>query len=219
MQLIQITSIPIEYRLRITNAKLELVEMEKNGAKNGKDAYEKAAETASGSGIIESIGQELKTPIVKTQEDADKTDNNMAFLPQKEEDIAVKLASEYDAENIPILSPEEQFVSKIKADFEQMPTVPQYIEKHNFNAEIFQKNQSRVNIKLQSNRYDNIVKTYREMQEIAEKSTKKALKFVPGEIEMEVITKPKVEVKYIGGFQYVPPETDPNYKEPFYEIA
>jgi len=215
MQLIQITSIPLEYRLRITNAKLQLAE-----AGEQKDVSKRKAEKISGVGLPSVLGKEpdVRKPVTEAKEkDSGQTLNNSAganLVDAKnvdDDDIAVKLAAQFDADVSAALPPDENFKSKLISEFKQLPPVNEYIEQHNRNAELLEKNKSRVNIKAESNRYDNILKTYRDMQ--------RPLEYIPGKIEMEIITKPSVEIKYIGGFMYVPPSSDPNYEEPFFKTV
>ena len=40
------------------------------------------------------------------------------------------------------------------------------------------------------------------------------VEFVPGNIEIIVKERPKVEIEYVGEPIYVPPSSNPNYKEP-----
>ena len=39
------------------------------------------------------------------------------------------------------------------------------------------------------------------------------LEYIPASFGVEVISKPKVEIEYIGGYNYVPPSSSPDYEE------
>lgn len=43
---------------------------------------------------------------------------------------------------------------------------------------------------------------------------KNTMEYVPGKFSMEILQYPKVQIEYIGGRQYVPPSSDPEYVEP-----
>lgn len=40
------------------------------------------------------------------------------------------------------------------------------------------------------------------------------MNYVPGKFSLEVLQHPKVSIEYLGGFNYVPPSADPDYQEP-----
>jgi hypothetical protein len=52
---------------------------------------------------------------------------------------------------------------------------------------------------------DKAIKTYEDVM--------KKFNFAPGEFKLEVVEKGGVDVNYVGGFTYVPPESDPDYEE------
>lgn len=43
---------------------------------------------------------------------------------------------------------------------------------------------------------------------------KNKMEYVPGKYHMEITQFPEVKIEYVGGLNYVPPSSDPNYKEP-----
>ncbi len=43
---------------------------------------------------------------------------------------------------------------------------------------------------------------------------KNVMEFIPGKFQMEIINLADVEIEYLGGVQYVPPSSDPDYEEP-----
>lgn len=44
-------------------------------------------------------------------------------------------------------------------------------------------------------------------------TTKNQLEFIPGRFQMEITQYPEVIIEYTGGFQYVPPSSDPDFVE------
>ena len=41
------------------------------------------------------------------------------------------------------------------------------------------------------------------------------MEFIPGNVELIVRDRPRVEIEYIGGPIYVPPSANPNYEPPY----
>lgn len=50
-------------------------------------------------------------------------------------------------------------------------------------------------------------------------NSKADINYIPGNIEYSVKEYPHLEIEYIGGFMYVPPSADPNYKESQFNVS
>ncbi|MDR0920349.1 MAG: hypothetical protein LBM93_14080 [Oscillospiraceae bacterium] len=204
MQLIKITSVPIEYQLRITNAELKLNEAEKNRDEAYQNAEKAAQEEYVGNNVV--ISKEITTQ-------QNKTANEEKFFSngeENDEDIAVKLAAEYDRENnitgTDSISQNSQSVavaqSVLESAFSSRTPVRNYVETHQL-IQSLTDNSAKNNNQSKLNTAKDAYHKYTPGQ------------YVPGNVEMKVITKPKVDVEYIGGFMYVPPESNPDYEETF----
>lgn len=207
MQLIEIRTIPLEYRLRITNAELRLAEAEKDRKDALKDAYKTLEKNGENINAQETA---LKPEYVPKSKKSDLQENKTDLRKPDDDDIAVKLAKESDSEAEKADAP-QPYAAKIDFEFQNRIPVDRYIDfaNHLYEKATGKKPQQFVNIKAEPTRYQKIKEQYLEVV--------RQLEFVRGEVKMEILTKPRVEVKYIGGFSYVPPSSGPNYEEPFYE--
>jgi hypothetical protein len=201
MQLIQINSTPLEYKLRITNAELRVADEAK------KEAYETKENVFS-----LDFGVAQNKPNVAVSVDNSKTESEkQRFSDVDEEDIALKLASDnIETEDLPKVSEvsvEEQFQARIKEEFLTRFPVNDYVETRNSYGAV-NETQSFENVS------DNLAK---QAKALSAYQQAKQYEFQPGEVKMEVLTKPSVEIVYVGGFMYVPPESNPDYEEPAYE--
>ncbi|GHU53086.1 hypothetical protein FACS1894132_04280 [Clostridia bacterium] len=200
MQLIQITSIPIEYKLRITNAELKFAEAQKER----KDAYSDAAKAAESNLSAETSGVKPEFTVKVEQQ---KTDNEQRYFSDSgEKDIATLLARDDTevATTTPQITHEQSVQAKIHSEFKSHTPVTDYIKTQSAVKSV-------VNNDTNSSKTNTI--QLEKAREAYEQIKKTKFEYHAGKVEMNILTKPRVDVEYIGGAMYVPPSANPDYEE------
>jgi hypothetical protein len=219
MRLLEIKSIPIEYKLKITNAELHLAEAEKernDSYKNAEKAANQAEQATDKLNVGGSLVNVAAEKAVNNSKNSPKTDSEDKYFGnsgnENNDEVIRRLAEDGKDNNSQSKKAtiQEQFNTKIQDEFQNRSSVPQFISNHQNILESTALNSiDKISKTVNNQRLEKVREAYNQ--------SKRSLEYVPGNFEMEILTKPEVQVDYIGGFMYVPPEANPDYEEPFYE--
>ncbi|MDR0983722.1 MAG: hypothetical protein LBL93_01750 [Ruminococcus sp.] len=189
MQLLRITSVPIELKIQIERAHFKRQEAERN------------ARTADVS--VENIDKQIKSleKKVETSEaksDTKKTDENGKnggeYSSSKNKDVDKSVTGEEKISSISVVKHSEQFI-----DIKQA-------------ANSAKSNKNEVNVALRPENLTGEDEASKKIRKHYEELNKAIYEYVRGEVNLEVEKNPEVKVEYIGGFIYVPPESNPDYE-------
>lgn len=195
MQLIKITTTPIEYKLQIDKAALKVAENE----------FAKITPHVTPSQLrVESqnIKVQLNTQAARDSIGLHTTDTFAKMNGQAGLDAARKATAQY-----------AQIGNKL-AQIQNNATVPsvfaQAMQSQPETAMVFVP-KTGPDISWQPNSLNidyTPAKVNGEYQ-----ASKFNMEYVPAKYKMDIIQYPKVTIEYIGGIRYVPPSSDPNYEE------
>lgn len=195
MQLIKIKTIPIEYDIKIENARLVVADSEparinqKSTPLRVTHKTENAKMRMDSSAMRSSIG--MKTPADVARE-----------APAKTQQTANSVTTD--------------FVQQGNAMTEQGMTIGQYMKQKMLNdmktqTAITSVPSAPVDISWEPATIEtNVQKSEVDMsvqRPVCE------MEFIPSSYSLEIKQLAEVEIEYIGGFQYVPPSSDPDYEE------
>lgn len=195
MQLIRITTTPIEYELSTERARLEIVqdqvqakmdtapglmEMRRKPTEVRMDSFE----------FRKSIG--LKSVATVSKEEAERGKQAVLESMANYADVGNTLLHIEKGGNIPDTAFSQYFQRATKGDLVLVPTSPIDISWEEGSLEM-NFNPAKLNIQWQPGRAK--------------------MKFVPGSVKMVIKQMPSIHFEYLGGFNYVPPSADPDYKE------
>lgn len=195
MQLIKIKTIPIEYDVKIENARLVAADIEPGKMSQKTTPVRVTSKTESAkmrmdsSAMRSSIG--MKTPGDVARE-----------APAKTQQTANSVTTE--------------FVQQGNAMTEQGMTIGQYMKQKMLNDM-----RTQTAIKSVPSEPVDISWEPATIETNVEKASVDLnfqrpvceMEFIPSSYSLEIKQLAKVEIEYIGGFQYVPPSSDPNYEE------
>jgi hypothetical protein len=190
MQLLRITSVPIELKIEIERAHFKRQEAERN------------AQTADAS--VENADRQLKSLEKKVetseaQAAAKKTDENgknggeYSSGSKKSDDVAN--AAKAKISEVTVVKHSEQFINIKQA------------------ADSVKSKKESTGIALNPETLIGDDEAGQKIKKQYEELNKAIYEYVRGGVNLEVEKNPEVKVEYIGGFVYVPPESDPNYEE------
>lgn len=198
MQLIKIVNVPIEYKMQIEHARLEMQDVAKapSADVNTQNPQLKMRHTdikmrQDSSAMFDSIG--LKSPSSFMRSVAQKANadaqQNIAQIVTDGNIMAQKDATINDV-----------VANHLFADSENPQTVTTYLPTTG-PAISWQPNSLSVDYQPGTVTFDwNVLQG--------------TMKYIPGDVKMEILQYPSVEIEYIGGPTYVPPSADPNYVAP-----
>lgn len=204
--LIEITSVPIEIRMKTTNASLEYTrgtaEMEISRSDKGIDIKSRPIKlkldtfeprsAAAASGAMTTRGVAQPQPVAQT-----------AQTPQADRQAAYEATSAYSDQGQIMLN--ARFGQELLEQSAQKPAV-EPVQQENVAAEAesaqdteWEDGQMEIRYEMDKLNFD-------------WKIDKGEFEFTPGDIEIIVEQQPKVTIKYMGGPIYVPRSADPNYE-------
>lgn len=195
MQLIKIKTIPIEYDIKIENARLVAADIE-SGKMSQKTTplkiqskTENAKMRMDSSAMRSSMG--MKTPGDVAKE-----------APAKTQQTANSVTTE--------------FVQQGNAMTEQGMTISQYMKQKMLNdmrtqTAITTTPSAPVDISWEPATIE--TKVQRSEVDLDFQRPVCEMEFIPSSYSLEIKQLASVEIEYIGGFQYVPPSSDPDYEE------
>lgn len=193
MNLLKITTTPLEYELVIERARLEidqnpaevkaektpsLMSMERTPPQVRMDSFE----------FRKSIG--LKSVFTLTQEEAERGKQAVQDGMASSADIGNTLLHIESGGNIPDTAFSQYFQQATKGDLVLVPTSPIDISW----------DMGKLNMKFDPSRLS-----------MQWNPNKVQLKYIPGSVEMVIKQMPSIHFEYTGGFIYFPPSADPEY--------
>lgn len=198
MQLIKIVNVPIEYKMQIEHARLEMQNVAKapsaevhtkNASLQMKHSDIKMRQDSSA--MFESMG--LKSPSAFMRDVAQKANadiqQNIAQIVTDGNMMAQKDVTINDI-----------VANHLFADSENSQTVTTYIPT---TGPVISWQPSRLSVDYQPG---TLTFDWNVLQG--------TMKYIPGDVSMEILQYPSVEIEYIGGPIYSPPSADPNYVAP-----
>lgn len=198
MQLLRITSVPIELKIEIERAHFKRQEAERN-------ARTADADVANVEKQIKSLEKKVET--AETQAQANKTDENgkngAEYAAGKGGDKTAENARDGKISTISVVKNSEQFID-IKQTASSAKSGGNSAAKANDGNVHAPESLSKLS--GQEELAEKIKKHYAELN-------KAIYEYVQGEVNLEVEKNPEVKVEYIGGFVYVPPESNPDYED------
>ncbi len=201
--LLQITTIPIQIEIKVTNAKLEYAE----------DRQPKVNITSQdGRFVMEAEPLRLNIDTYEARKSLGEGHMNDADLMQKKANEGFSIAFQGTArvagEGNQLargMSPAEIAIQNARAGA-TIDTIMEFLPKEG--ADItFDGGKLNIEYQMGSQEFDWDLKSELPME------------FIPGSVELIVRDRPRVEIEYIGGPIYVPPSADPNYEPPQFNIV
>lgn len=204
--LIEITSVPIEIRMKTTNASLEYTrgtaEMEISRSDKGIDIKSRPIKlkldtfeprsAAAASGAMTTRGVAQPQPVAQT-----------AQTPQADRQAAYEATSAYSDQGQIMLN--ARFGQELLEQSAQKPAV-EPVQQENVAAEAESAQDTEWEDGQMEIRYE------MDKLNVDWKIDQGEFKFTPGDIEISVERQPEVIIKYTGGPIYVPRSADPNYE-------
>lgn len=200
--LLQITTIPIQIEIKITNAKLEYAE----------DTQPKVNITTKNGGyVMEAEPVKLNIDTYEARKSLGYGHMNDAdMLKQKAQDgfsIAFQGTARVAQEGDQLargMTPSEIAINNARAGA-TVETIMEFLPKEG--ADItFDEGKLNIEYQMGSQDFDWNIQTDRPME------------FIPGSVELIVRDRPRVEIEYIGDPIYVPPSANPNYEPPLFDV-
>lgn len=201
MGLLKITTIPIEYEIKIERAKLRVKEnevnesaerirqltLQKHNADNRLIANPRAVNRAEkASSDFQSVARQRSAGIPKATPVSAAIPQAAGSLAESEIAAAVKNFTPISNSQLQVAMADLNYRSDAEySSFDTASTDSFYVESYDLKSEM--ENQWTV--------------------------SKHEMEFVPGRFKMEIKQFPDVKIEYTGGFRYVPPSADPNYKD------
>lgn len=195
MQLLKIKTIPFEYDINIQNAKLSAPQIEP--AKMTQHTTPLQIDTKSENVKIRMDSSEMRSSMgMKTPADVAKE------APAKTQQTANKTTSEY--------------VKQGNAMIEKGMTIAQYVKQKMLsdsvvNTTIGVTPSSPIDVSWEPASTKTSVR--RSKVDLDWQKSAQEMEFIPSSITLEIRQLADVEIEYIGGYQYVPPSSDPDFEE------
>lgn len=201
--LLQITTIPIKIEIKVTNAKFEPTESDRQPKVN--------ITTKNGGYVMEAEPLRLNIDTYEARKSLGFGHMNDAdMLQQKAQEgfsIAYQGTAKVSQEGDQLargVSPSEIAISNARAGA-TVETIMEFLPKEG--AEItFDKGTLNIEYQMGTQDFDWNLKPDLPME------------FIPGNVEFIIRDKPRVEIEYIGEPLYVPPSSNPNYEPPPYDM-
>lgn len=200
--LLQITTIPIQIEIKVTNAKLEYSE----------DRQPKVNITTKNGGYV------MEAEPLKLNIDTYEARKSLGYGHMTDADMAAQKASDgfslafqgtarVASEGNQLargMSPSEIAINNARAGA-TVQTIMEFLPKTG--ADItFDEGKLNIEYHMGDQSIDWDVKPYLPME------------FIPGSVELIVRDRPRVEIEYLGDPLYVPPSANPNYEPPAFDI-
>ena len=201
--LLQITTIPIQIEIKVTNAKLEYSE----------DRQPKVnITTQNGKFVMEAEPLRLNIDTYEARKSLGEGHMNDADLMQQKANegfsIAFQGTAKVASEGNQLargMSPSEIAIQNARAGA-TVETIMEFLPKEG--ADItFDGGKLNIEYQMGSQDFDWDIKSSLPME------------FIPGSVELIVRDRPRVEIEYLGGPIYVPPSSDPDYDPPQFNIV
>ncbi len=200
--LIQITTIPINIEIKITNAKFDFPE----------DRQPKVNITTKNGGYV------MEAEPLKVNIDTYEARKSLGYGHMNDADMMAQKAHEgwsiafqgtakVSAEGNQLargMSPSEIAIQNARAGA-TMETIMEFLPKEGANI-TFDEGKLNIDYQLGSQEFDWDIVNHMPME------------FVPGSVELIVRDRPRVEIEYIGGPIYFPRSSDPNYEPPVLNV-
>ena len=186
--LIEITTVPIQIEMKVTNAKLEYL--------NGSAELEISRN--------DNNNVSIKSRSIRVNMDTFEARNDIsrAFTGSRHpqhQSVQSDGQNVYDASVL--YSPQELLLkTHISGDYSAVESMNNMKNTKNTTADVSQMDSSEMNIRYEMDKLS-----------MNWKINSLGFEFTPGDIEFTVTQRPDVIIKYIGGPMYVPPSADPNY--------
>ena len=200
--LIQITTIPINIEIKITNAKFDFPE-ERQPKVN--------ITTKNGGYVMEAEPLKVNIDTYEARKSLGYGHMNDAdMMAQKAQEgwsIAFQGTAKVSAEGNQLargMSPAEIAIQNARAGA-TMETIMEFLPKEGANI-TFDEGKLNIDYQLGSQEFDWDVMNRLPME------------FIPGSVELIVRDRPRVEIEYIGGPIYFPRSSDPNYEPPVLNV-
>lgn len=201
--LLQITTIPIQIEIKVTNAKLEYSD-ERQPKVN--------ITSQNGKFVMEAEPLQLKIDTYEARKSLGEGHmNDSDILKQKASEgfsIAFQGTAKVASEGNQLargMSPSEIAIQNARAGA-TMETIMEFLPKEG--ADItFDGGKLNIEYQVGEQDFDWDIKSHLPME------------FIPGSVELIVRDRPRVEIEYTGGPIYVPPSSDPDYEPPHFNIV
>lgn len=195
MQLLKIKTTPIDYEINIQGARLETAQLEnatvslKNNPLRIDSQTEGVKMRMDSSAMRSSLGMQTVAEAAKE-------------APAKTQQTANKTTSDY--------------VHQGNSMLEKGMDIAQFMKQKMLSGTTLETNigaipSERIDVSWEPASVKHDVK--RSSVDMDWKKSAHEMEFIPSSFSLEVKQLAEVEIEYIGGFQYVPPSSDPNYEE------
>lgn len=201
--LLQITTVPIQIEIKVTNAKFEHTQENVQPRVN--------IQTKNGGYVMQAEPLKLNIDTYEARKSVgygNMKDGDM-LKKKAEEGFSIafqgtaKVASEGD-QLARGMSPSEIALNNARAGA-TIQTIMEFLPKEGADITF---DEGKLNIEYQMGELDINWDLF----------TKSPLEFIPGSVELIVHDRPRVEIEYVGDPIYVPPSANPNYKPPLLDI-
>lgn len=193
-QLINITTVPIQYELRIQNARLEYksatAEVEISRDKGGMTIKSRPVKlnidsSAARNSVLPTVGQNIERAAQKGEQTAYEATAQLA----QEGQLMVKAKLGDDVLGQILANRNQQPTGQVTMGF--TPSAP---------------------VELNYEAGDLIINYEMDKLNFDLKVANGDFEFIPGDIELSITQHPEVRIEYVGGPIYVPPSADPNFE-------
>ncbi len=195
MQLLKIKTTPIEYDINAQSAKLELTQHDDISVNLKQHPLKIENQT-------ENIKMRMDSSAMRRSMGMKTIAEVASEAPAKTQQMANKVTSNY--------------VQQGNAMLEKGMTIAQYVKQKMVSGITTETNigaipKERIDMSWEPASVKHNVERGRVESDWKQAANK--MEFIPSSYSLEVKQLAKVEIEYIGGFQYVPPSSDPNYEE------